>query len=90
MNYPKVVELVIFKLKEGVQVDDFINLSHKADQTLQSFSGFYTRTLFYSKTTDQWVDVVYWSDLESAKKRWILCWLYLKLNRLSKELRKNK
>ncbi|MGM0877514.1 MAG: antibiotic biosynthesis monooxygenase family protein [Bacillota bacterium] len=67
MNHPKVVELVIFKLKEGAQADDFIKLSHQADRALQSFPGFNTRTLFYSKTTDQWVDIVYWSDLESAK-----------------------
>lgn len=35
MNYPKVVELVTLKLKEGVQADDFIKLSHQADQYLQ-------------------------------------------------------
>jgi hypothetical protein len=60
-----VSEVVIYKLKEGVEVESHLDLAQKCHQFIEKFDGFVSRNLAQSE--DSFVDVVFWRDAESAK-----------------------
>ncbi len=63
----KVVELVLFKTKPEFNKNQVIDAAKNINPILEKHKGYISRKL--SITDDgQWMDVVYWSDLESAKK----------------------
>ncbi len=63
----KVVELVLFKTKPEFTRDDVVNAAKNINPVLEKHNGYISRKL--SITEDgQWMDVVYWADLESAEK----------------------
>ena len=63
----KVVELVLFKTKPEFNKEDVLRAAKSINPLLQEYAGYVSRKL--SITDDgQWMDVVYWTDLESAKK----------------------
>jgi hypothetical protein len=61
----KTTEVVIFKLKDGVSVDDFVKLATAMTPDLKSFSGFQHRELGQD-ANGYWIDIVHWSRLEDA------------------------
>ncbi|AUP81395.1 antibiotic biosynthesis monooxygenase family protein [Flavivirga eckloniae] len=61
------VELVLFKTKPEFDKETVVNAAKSMNAILENYEGYISRKL--SRTDDgQWMDVVYWTDLESAKK----------------------
>ncbi|MDO5980315.1 antibiotic biosynthesis monooxygenase family protein [Flavivirga spongiicola] len=62
----KVVELVLFKTKPEFTKTQVVNAAKNINPVLEKHKGYLSRKL--SITEDgQWMDVVYWTDLESAE-----------------------
>ncbi len=64
---PKIVELVLFKTKPEFTKNTVVEAAKTINPVLENYSGFITRKLAVTED-GQWMDVVYWTDLESAKK----------------------
>ncbi len=65
MNH--VIETVIFKLNSGVSEADFLAAAQPTFDYLKTVPGYLKREL--SVTSEgQWLDIVHWSDMESALK----------------------
>lgn len=62
------IELVVFKIKPGVSNEAFKEAAAKTIPVLQNMDGFLGRTLAVTETGDQWTDIVYWKDMDSAQK----------------------
>lgn len=62
----RVVELAIFKLKEGVGRDQLMATVDAVTEWAKRQPGFVSRDLTYSAESDTWVDVVWWESIESA------------------------
>ncbi len=62
-----VYEIVTWKFKPGTSEQMATEATKGLDIFLRSIKGFKTRSTYYSKESNQWVDVVIWKDLESAK-----------------------
>jgi predicted RNA-binding protein len=63
----KVMELVVFKLKQGEDVSMFKEAAAEMNRVLQDdITGFLDRSLLHTPEEDQWVDVVYWSSMDNA------------------------
>jgi len=64
---PKVqcVEMVTFKPKEDVSVDELMNAMRATNKVVKTFSGFISRTTSINEAGD-FLDVVYWESREKA------------------------
>lgn len=62
-----VLEVVKFKLKEGVNKQVFLDAAAKTQAVAKAMQGFIERALGVSKD-DIWIDTVKWKDMESALK----------------------
>ncbi|MDO5968636.1 hypothetical protein Q4Q35_02340 [Flavivirga aquimarina] len=63
----KAVELVLFKTKPAFTKEVVVSAAKNMNSILEKHKGYISRKL--SITEDgQWMDIVYWTDLESAKK----------------------
>jgi hypothetical protein len=63
----KVLELVVFKLKNGVTREQLLATNDGVSAWAQQQSGFVSRELSYDAQGDRWVDVVWWKRIEDAK-----------------------
>jgi hypothetical protein len=63
----KVLELVLFKLKDGATPDDLLATVDAVTDWIKTQPGFVSRDLTYSAAEDQWIDVVWWESLEAAE-----------------------
>jgi hypothetical protein len=61
------LEVVLFKLKPGVDQAAFFRLNESILPELCAMSGFIRRDLF-SDQHGQWMDVVYWNSLRDAER----------------------
>lgn len=61
-----VLELVLYKLNEGVSREQFLDTNVAAAAWLSVQPGFVSRDLVYDADGDRWVDVVWWETMESA------------------------
>ncbi|MEQ3746827.1 MAG: hypothetical protein ABNH53_11415 [Henriciella sp.] len=62
----RTIEIVSFKLNDGVIDEDFIAAAHAITDFAKSCDGFITRNL--SKNDDgSWVDYIEWASLDAAK-----------------------
>lgn len=62
-----VMEIVLFKLKEGMDKRRFCQAAAALTNVLQSqISGFKGRTVLHTADESQWTDIIYWSDMETA------------------------
>lgn len=62
----KVLELVVFRLRDGVNLDEFLTAVDAVSEWLADRPGFVSREL-YTTHDDTWIDVVYWSSLREAE-----------------------
>ncbi len=60
------VEVVMFKVKDGVSEQSFLNSAKGMLSTLQSWDGFISRELI-NTGNQNWIDVVHWRDLKAAR-----------------------
>jgi hypothetical protein len=62
----EVVELAIFKTKEGVTREELLAASGPVSEWAARQPGFISRDLTYSADGDTWIDVVWWDSAEAA------------------------
>lgn len=67
MNNP-VIELIIFKTKAGISDEALKEAAAKTTGVLQKMDGFLRREFSATDTGEQWADIVYWKDMNSAKQ----------------------
>ena len=61
-----VVELAIFKVKEGISSDQLLGTVDAVSEWARSQAGFISRNLTYSAESDTWIDVIWWENLDAA------------------------
>ncbi|MBV7300198.1 hypothetical protein [Enterovibrio paralichthyis] len=62
-----VIESVKFKLKAGADVQRFLADSESTLSFITKSGGFLYRSLSVNEETQEWTDITYWQDMESAK-----------------------
>jgi hypothetical protein len=62
----KVLELVVYKLHEGVAREQFLATNDAVSSWISKQPGFISRELVYDPEGDRWVDVIWWETLEQA------------------------
>ena len=62
----KVLELVVFKLREGVTREEFLGTVDGVSTWAAEQPGFLSRELAYDGDGDRWIDVVWWRTLDEA------------------------
>jgi hypothetical protein len=67
MNPNPTLEVVLFKLKPGVEEAAFFQVNESILSDLRAMSGFIRRDLFKDKH-GQWMDIVYWHSLLDAQR----------------------
>ena len=63
----KVLELVVFKLNEGVSREQFLATNDRVSAWAREQPGFISREMSYDAEDDRWIDVVWWASLEDAQ-----------------------
>jgi hypothetical protein len=63
----KVLELVVFKLNEGVSREQFLGTNDAVSSWIGKQPGFLSRDLSYDAEGDRWVDVLWWESMEEAR-----------------------
>ncbi|MFI8713951.1 hypothetical protein QIH01_28080 [Brevibacillus brevis] len=67
INQQYVMEMVLFKLREGTDKRRFCQAAAALTEALQTeMSGFKGRTLLHTPDENQWTDIIYWSDMKMA------------------------
>jgi hypothetical protein len=61
-----VLELVVFKLHDGVSRDEFLATNDAVSTWISKQPGFVSRELSYDADSDRWVDVLWWTSMENA------------------------
>jgi antibiotic biosynthesis monooxygenase (ABM) superfamily enzyme len=64
----KIIEVVINKVKPGYSREEVIDAAQALSQLIQHYPGFISRTLSVAESSQEWVDIVHWTDLESAHR----------------------
>ncbi len=62
----KVLELVVYKLEEGVSREQFLGTNGAVSTWISTQPGFISRDLVYDSDGDRWVDVVWWETMDQA------------------------
>jgi hypothetical protein len=62
----KVLELVVYKLNEGVSRDQFLGTNDAVSTWISHQPGFISRDLVYDADGDRWVDVIWWETKKDA------------------------
>lgn len=62
----QVVEIAVFKLKDGVTREQLLSTVDAVSEWARSQPGFISRDLTYSAGQDSWIDVIWWESLEAA------------------------
>ncbi len=65
-NEGPVVELAIFKTKEGVTREDLLATVDPVSDWVKRQPGFISRDLTHSADGDAWIDMIWWDSLEAA------------------------
>jgi hypothetical protein len=63
----KVLELVVFKLNEGVSREQLLGTVDAVSAWIGEQPGFISRDLAYDAEGDRWVDVVWWMTMDDAQ-----------------------
>ncbi|MDQ3822675.1 MAG: hypothetical protein M3321_05485 [Actinomycetota bacterium] len=66
MDAGKVVELVVYKLNEGVSREQFLATNDAVSAWIARQPGFVSRRLSHDPEGDRWVDVLWWESFEEA------------------------
>ena len=62
----KVLELVVYKLNEGVSREQFLDTNPAVAAWISKQPGFISRDCVYDGEGDRWVDVIWWETMENA------------------------
>ena len=62
----KVLELVVYKLNEGVSREQFLGTNDAVSTWISKQPGFISRDLVYDGEGDRWVDVIWWQTMKNA------------------------
>jgi len=62
----KVLELVVYKLKESVSDKQFLGTNGAVSTWISKQPGFISRELVYEGEGNRWVDVIWWETMEQA------------------------
>jgi hypothetical protein len=62
----KVLELVVFKLKEGVSREEFLGTDDAVSTWISKRPGFISHELLYDAEGDRWIEVAWWKTMEEA------------------------
>jgi hypothetical protein len=62
----KVLELVVFKLKDGVSRDELLATVDDVSAWIARQPGFISRELSHDAAGDRWIEVIWWKTLEDA------------------------
>ena len=62
----KVLELVVFKLKEGASREQFLGTNDAVSAWISRQPGFISRELSHEPDGDRWIDVIWWETMENA------------------------
>ncbi len=62
----RVLELVVYKLNEGVSREQFLGNNGAVSSWISKQPGFISRDLVYDSGGDRWVDVIWWETMEQA------------------------
>ncbi|MBE1275778.1 hypothetical protein [Enterovibrio baiacu] len=62
-----IVETVRFKLKEGTEVQTFLAAAEGTLPYISGCEGFVYRSLSLNEETQEWTDIVYWTNLTNAQ-----------------------
>ena len=62
----KVLELVVYKLNEGVSREQFLGTNAAVSTWISEQPGFISRDLVHEAEDDRWVDVIWWETMENA------------------------
>ena len=63
----KVLELVVFKLGDGVSREQFLGTVDGVSRWIGRQPGFISRELAYDEEGDRWLDVVWWQSMAEAR-----------------------
>ena len=62
----KVLELVVFGLKDGVSAEQLLGTVDPVSAWIASQPGFVSRELVHDAAADRWIDVVWWRTMDDA------------------------
>jgi len=62
----KVLELVVFKLAEGVSREQFLGTVDPVSSWISRQPGFISRELCHDGDGDRWIEVVWWRTMKDA------------------------
>jgi hypothetical protein len=63
----KVLELVVFRLNEGVSREQFLGTNDGVTAWALQQPGFISREMSYDAESDQWIDIVWWASADDAR-----------------------
>ena len=63
----KVLELVIFKLKDGTTREQFLGTVDPVSEWAKKQPGFISRELSHDAEGDRWIEVIWWRTMEDAR-----------------------
>ena len=61
-----VVELVVFKLKEGASGDELLGTADAVSAWIATQPGFVARELLHDAGGERWIDIVRWRSMDDA------------------------
>lgn len=62
----KVLELVVFKLTDGVSREQFLGTNDAVSTWISRQPGFVSRELSYDADGNRWIDLIWWESMEQA------------------------
>jgi hypothetical protein len=62
----KVLELVVFKLKEGVTREQFVGTDEAVSRWIREQPGFVSHELLHDADGDRWIELAWWETMEEA------------------------
>lgn len=62
----QVLELVVFKLKEGVTRDQFLGTDEAVSNWIGEQPGFVSHELLYDRDGERWVELAWWRTMDEA------------------------
>ncbi|HJN93658.1 MAG TPA: hypothetical protein QGF05_13165 [Dehalococcoidia bacterium] len=63
-----IVEVFVFKLREGVSEEQFVQVAAQSAEYVAGLSGLIDRELLGPAEDGTWVDIVHWESMEAATK----------------------
>jgi hypothetical protein len=63
----RALELVVFKLKEGVSREQFLGTDGAVSAWISEQPGFISHELSYDAEGDRWIEVAWWRTMDDAK-----------------------